>query len=192
MSEFISLALELFSSIILFVIVINYVLTSKALYGIAKKFKMRRCGFAWIPIASDCIMGSIADSLEEEDIPDKPGKILYSLSIMAACVLLFLIVVIFLVITKALHVLFIKEVTVVFSIFIYFMLLIFTVLLLVRFVFATICAYKIFVYAKPEKANKYLVFSIIIPVARAICLNKCKNNICKAGDFDEDITVSED
>ena len=99
MYEIISLALELFLSLILFITVMDYVLTSKAVYGIAQKFKMRRCGFAWVPVASDWIMGSIADSLEEEEIQDKPGKTLYFVSMMAACVILFLAVVIYFVIT---------------------------------------------------------------------------------------------
>ncbi len=182
----------MFSSLILFIIVINYVLTSKALYSIAKKCGIPRRGFAWVPVASDRIMGSIADGFEKEESYEKPGKTLYSVSMMAACVVLFLLAVFLLVITKAWHVLFIREVIIVFSMFVYFVLLAFIILLLVRFVFATICAYRIFVHAKPEKANKYLVFSIIIPVARAVCLNKCKENICNAEEVDEDMPVTED
>lgn len=189
MDEIISIVYELLTSVILFVIVMNYVLTSKALYALAKKYKIRCPGYAWVPVASARILGSVADSVENSENPrDRWGKTMFSISMSALCVILFMLVVFVLAILKARHVLFIAEVSFVFFMFVCFMLFVFFVLMLARMTVATVCTYKIFEYAYKENSIGYLLVSFMLPLAKAVCLNKCKNKICKVNDteiFDE-------
>lgn len=178
MNKYADLISNIIMSVILCLIIVNYVFTSKALRSIAVKFKLRKSGFAWVPVASDFILGNIVEAVADKETEEKGWKkTLCMASVATSGIMLFTFVVFTIAISEARHVLFIREVSMVFGAFILMMLLAALVFFIVRCIAAIACTYKIFRYTAPHKAKKYLALSIFIPLAKAFILNNCKNKL---------------
>lgn len=55
-----------------------------------------------------------------------------------------------------------------------------------------VCLFKVFEANAPEKAVKYFLLSLLVPLAEAICLLKCANKACLAEKTEEQMTVGEE
>lgn len=168
--------LAVFEYIILLIVVINYVLSSRALYVLAKRRGINSPCYAWIPVGRDWILGNIVDGFDRKNGNDKKiGKIMFVLSVTAVLVFFVSIILVSSIIMTLRYALFIKEVQLVFSAL--EILLTFTILTIwvAKKAFVVLCVYKLFESTVPEKSVKYLLVYFIIPFADAICLYKCRN-----------------
>lgn len=161
---------------VLAVAVADYVLKALALFTLAKRRGIKNPWHAWIPVASDWIVGSLADEIDLQRVMNRSwGKTLFVMSIsLTGSVILGYALLVF-VTVKAAFVLYMQEVLVAFAVLVYVLIFIISVVAMAYSLLKAICIYKIFESTVPEKTVKYLVLYFIVPLAGAICLNKCKN-----------------
>ena len=155
----------------------NYVMESLSLYTIAKKRKIKNPALSWIPVASSWIIGCVTDELESDrGIDRKWRKILLTMSLVLVAMLVILYVAI---ISVVLIVTIMQSGynTTAIAIFVcyYIALIIMMIVSVALGVLEYICRYKIFESIVPEKAVKYILLSVLVPLASAICLMKCKD-----------------
>ena len=161
------------------VLVINFVFTAKALFAIGRKLELRKTGFAWVPFFSSFVTANISDKIDDITETDKKtGKKLRLTTITAGIIIIFTFFVFCFSIINIRDALFIREVSVVFTAFVYMMLLAFAVFMFYRFIYTILCTYKIFKQIQPDKAVKYIIISLVLPLAKAWLLCKCKSQFC--------------
>ena len=161
--------------LILAIGIANYVLSSIGLYRIAKRRCIANPFLAWIPVANVWIMGEIAQEYDNRNGIKRNWKIAmivpYLLEMLSAIVLTVLAVV------MAILVKMVTASAILAPIIVFY--IVYLVTIMSALVFAAvnyICNFKIFESTVPEKALKYLILSITIPLASGICLYKCRNS----------------
>ncbi len=171
--------------VVLGIVIASYVLQSLSLYGIAKKRDINNAWLAWVPIANCWIMGSITDDFDAQNGQKRKWRVtLLTLAVIViASVIIFYAIFIAMAIAMAISSSYMAEPPI--SEFIGFVIGIY----IFCFVMASaatllqaincICMFKMFEFIVPKKAVKYLILSIIVPLAYPICLLKCKD-ICPA------------
>lgn len=187
----------LYGALFLFSIA-DYVLSSLGLYGIAKKRDISLAGLAWLPIGNLWVLGSIIDSYEEYK-KDHFKKWHILLPVLSAVVIVayVLIYVLYFVMYFAMFGTMVAEANVeelpeaamgTFIIFMIIILLLVVVLSLIMVAMQalnSIAIYKTFESIAPKKAIKYLILSLILPLAEGICMLKCKKIMPQRTPFDD-------
>ena len=154
--------------------VLNYVLQSIALFTIAKNRGMKSAWCAWVTYANVWLLGSVSDLHDRERGLNRHwGRILLITRILGSGLLLvsylaFLAIAVVSVMMGSGE----PNTTILVIGIICFYAMLFVSLLLssVSSVGAWICIYKIFDVIVPEKAVKYFIISLIVPLGCAICL----------------------
>ena len=167
----------------------SYILSSLALYTMAKRRRISKPWLSWIPVANLWIIGCLTDDVDElkTGIKRKWRSVLLTLSIIVVgTVIVMYISIIVLILSIGQYYYYDVATTVLFSTLYYVFTIILMVAAITLEVVTDICLYKIFEWAKPEKAVKYLLLSLLIPLADAICLMKCKDEIPEDIEFTED------
>lgn len=158
----------------------NYIMNALALNKIASRRQIPNPWMAWLPIASDWLIGNIADEYDGRNgIKRKWRVVLLTLSLISIVGLIIMYVAMFAYIfVTALASTYaepeVAELLGIFVIFYIFLIVLSTVAVTQSFCKA-ICVYKIFESTVPEKAVKYLLLYLLVPLAGAICLLKCKD-----------------
>ena len=171
------LAIALYIAVIFsaFVIgIVNYILQAIALFSIARKRGMGSAWCAWLPICNTYLVGAISDFHDRQRGLNRHwGKTLV-ISLLFGPVMLiagYLLTLLTIVFSVALgggepNVL----VVVIAVIFLYACIFASAMFVAVSQFGTYICLYKIFDVIVPEKAVKYIIISLIIPLGCAICL----------------------
>ncbi|MBR5517780.1 MAG: hypothetical protein IKV86_01985 [Clostridia bacterium] len=193
MTNVINFIQQIIYVLIIVLIIGNYVITAKAVYGIAKKLNLRKIGFPWVFFASSFVLANISDQFDnDEGSTKKFGRNLRVTTLVAAVIIGFTFVVFLYSIATITDALFIREVAFVFTAFLYMMLLAATVFIFFRFIYTILCVYKIFKHIRPDKAAKYLLISLVLPLAKALLLMKCKNEFCSSEESADDCELCDD
>ena len=165
-------------------LVLNYVFRSLSYYTVAKRRGIHNPGLAWVPYVWVWTLGSLCDQYDStHGFKRKWRVILLTLSIIsAACILISYIVLIVNAVSAALS-----------YGYRYYdeyemarqligslgggvvLLLVGAVAAGVGSICNVVCMFKVFESCRPNDAVKYLLLSILVPFAEAICLMCCRN-----------------
>ena len=164
----------------------SYILSSLALYTMAKRRRISKPWLSWIPVANLWIIGCLTDDYDDlkTGIKRKWRSVLLTLSIIVigSVIVMYIPILLFALSLDQYY----YAISTLFLILSYILTLILMVAAITLEVVTDICLFKIFEWAKPEKAVKYLLLSLLIPLAEAICLMKCKDEIPEDIEFTED------
>ena len=161
----------------------SYIMNSIALQKIASRRLISNAWLAWIPVASSWLIGSIADEYDGKNgIKRKWRVVLLTLSLISivGIVIGYVGLVVGLV-SMSMQTDFMEAdhtgLMGMIGMFIgaYVVLLVAAVIASAQGICNTICLYKIFESTVPEKSVKYLLLSLLVPLAQSICLLKCRN-----------------
>lgn len=162
------------------IIIANYIMSAIGFQTMAKRRGIKYSWLAWIPYANYWLIGSIADDYDERNgLKKRWAKILLGLLIgYGVGFALYFIAIIVLFVRTALlgiHESAITTGLVGTFLFLYIVLVIFMMIALVLSIIYYVCLYKIFESTVPEKSAKYLILSIVVPLASGICILKCRD-----------------
>ncbi|MBQ3183439.1 MAG: hypothetical protein IJB57_07200 [Clostridia bacterium] len=166
----------LFYGALLAFVVINYILTAKAMYKLSQRRGISCPWMAWIPVLNSWNMGLVANEYDEHLGMKRKWNLLLTILHGATIVGMTLTYTVMFVMILVVNIQgdFSEPALIVgFALVMYsFMLLMIFALMTMQFI-AYIVLFKIFESTVPEKAVKYLLLSLLVPLASAICLTKC-------------------
>ena len=172
--------------LILALAITNYVFASIGLYKIAKRRALPHPFLAWIPIANLWIMGGIAQEYDERKGIKRNWKLALLLPMVISLVAMgaFLVIAVIMAILTAMVT---ADLLVVPMIILYVCYLAMLLSLSVYSVIYYISFFKIFESTVPEKALKYAILSLLLPLAHGICLYRARNRgysveVCESTD----------
>ena len=150
----------------------DYVLSSIGLYKLAERRGISNAFLAWVPVANCWTYGAIAEEYDSRNkirrnwktaflIPTLLMVVLTILVIIAAVVFAFLTT---MVTADAL-------IAPIVLLYVFYFILVFSACAYVAIYYIVI--FKIFESTVPEKALKYTILSILVPLGRGICLFRC-------------------
>lgn len=156
-----------------------YILQSLGLYQIADRRRIANPWLAWLPIGNLWIFGSIVDHQSRLRGEDRKWRILLPVLDVIAYVGLMLVYIFMIAVVIILGIETADgsdpRVETMLGFFIGLFVLYFVLMLVVTAVTSCqmVCFYKIYEELVPEKALKYFLLSILVPLAGGICLMKC-------------------
>lgn len=161
--------------------ILNYVLTSLAMYTIADRRRISGAIWAWFPIGSSWLLGAIVDYHESlHGVKRRWRTLLLVLSVIP--IIGYVLTVVFMVGMGFLSADFVES-----SVrveFIGAVLLLYLLMIVVYFlptmalsICTYVCHYKLFEALAPLKAVKYFVISLLVPFGLPFCLMKCRNSL---------------
>lgn len=161
----------------------GYIMNSIALQKIASRRLISNAWLAWVPVANSWVIGSIADEYDDKNgIKRKWRVVLLTLSLISiGGIVAGYVGLISSVVSMSMQTDFMNVdhtgVAGMIGMFIgaYVVLLVAAVIASAQGICNTICLYKIFESTVPEKSVKYLLLSLLVPLAKSICLLKCRN-----------------
>ena len=163
---------------------VNYILTSIALYTIGSRRLIKNSWLSWLPIGRDWVLGKIAEEYDGKNGINRCwGKIMLTLSAIAnlgiAVFFVFYIIFAFVGIGLASTGANMDEYMLSAGIP---MLLLFVVVYIAAIIclaalqiLSYICYFKLYESTVPEKAVKYLLISLLVPLGMPICLYRAKD-----------------
>lgn len=185
-----ALAIGVVMGVILFYVIIiglgiaSYIIGSLSLYTMAKRRQIAKPGIVWIPFLGNWIMGSLADDIDaKRGIARNWRTVMLSLAIIVLGTVILMYI-----ISGALMVSVVMmgnaeqlqmpdgEMLGLFIIM-YAIMIVMALALTTLRLLQCICIYKLYEDIKPEKALKYMLISILVPLGYPICLLKCKDKI---------------
>lgn len=158
----------------------SYIMNAIALYKIADRRQIPNPWMSWLPFTSDWLIGSIVDDYDGRNgIKRKWRVTLLTLSLISAIGILVTYIAMF----AGMLVLAFQYADIeppvgsilAFVMIFYIAVIIFALLATAKSICQIICIYKIYESTVPKKAVKYLLLSILIPLAGPICLLRCKD-----------------
>lgn len=166
---------------LLLVSLVNYIISSYALYKIADNRKVSNPWLAWIPVANQWTLGSVVDYHDGlEGKKNSWRKVLLTLSLLTVgIVVLFYVVFLVWVFVNAISSPNdepMMEDMIGFLIGLYAFLLVMVLVASAYSVCNTICVYKLYESLVPSKAIKYLLISLLVPFGATICLFLCRKS----------------
>lgn len=160
----------------------SYVMTSLSFYTIAKRRQIAHPWLAWVPLAMNWTIGAIADDYDaQRGIQRKWRVVLLTLAIIAIVGVIAMYAVMFAsIIATAMQyggVAMEPDGAEMLGVFIPMFIMIFLLALSAGALgmCQAICIYKTFESTVPEKSLKYFLLYVLVPLAGAICLIKCKD-----------------
>lgn len=166
--------------VVIGVAIANYIMSSLAIYKLASRRKISNPWMAWLPFANDWIVGKITDDYDERNGMKRKWRVVL--------LVLSLISVIGLVVTYVSMIVWMFNITAQYEhseppvdeifggmIFVYVVLIVVALVATAYTFCKAICIYKIFESTVPKKSVKYMLLYLMVPLAGAICLLKCKN-----------------
>lgn len=162
----------------------SYVMTSLSLYTIADRRQIKNPWLAWIPLANYWIVGSIADDYDEQRGIKRKWRValltmaLIFFGVFVAFYAVLIAWIVFMVVKSQYGYYVEPTMQGIFAIIIpiYLVLIVFAMLGMALQFCRVICIYKIFESTVPEKALKYILLYILVPLAGPICLMRCRKS----------------
>lgn len=162
----------------------SYIMTAWSIQSIGKQRGMHNNWLAWIPVASDWVLGKIADEYDGRNgIKRKWAKALLTLEIIFLVgfgVAYLLMIVMLVMMSLQMENSVSAEMTgSMFTIFVVvYAAMIVAVLPGCAFAACKmVCLYKVFESVVPKKSLKYFILSMIVPLAQPICLMLCRKKV---------------
>lgn len=158
-----------------------YVMNAVALQTLGKRRMMQYPWMAWLPFASLYLLGSLVDDYDERNGIKRKWKItLLVLGIVAVGVLVVayfgLIAWVMTITIFGVEYPTVDPSAVLSGLAVIYIFLIVAMSVAMTQAFCkAICIYKIFESTVPEKAVKYLLLTLLVPMAQSICLMRCRN-----------------
>lgn len=158
----------------------SYIMKAIALYKIADRRQIPNPWMSWLPFTSEWLIGSIVDDYDGRNgIKRKWRVTLLTLSLISAIGILVTYIAMF----AGILVLAFQYTdteppmgpTLVYVMIFYIALIIFAFIASAKSICQIICIFKIYESTVPKKAVKYLLLSILVPLAGPICLLRCKD-----------------
>lgn len=183
--------LLLFYLALLAVTVVDYILTARATSAIARNRGIDKPWLAWIPYASSWTVGSIVDYHDEQLTGTsrnwKKALLGFAIAFAASYALFYTVYIVFYALFYGVGISAIMNnpdenagmfLTVFLSFFcvVMFVAIVMSVASSAYTISTAICTYKLFDVLAPEKAILYTVLSCVVPLARGICLTKCRDS----------------
>ena len=151
----------------------SYIMTSLGLYRVAKRRGIQDPWMAWIPFASDWLLGSIADEYDNHNgIKRKWRVLLLSLSIISVVgFVIFYVAFIVVMMIMATS----QDFSRMLGMFlgVYGGVLVFAMIATAQGFCKAVCIYKVFESTVPKRAVTYFVLYLLVPLAGPICLLAC-------------------
>lgn len=158
----------------------SYIMNAIALYKLADRRQIPNPWMSWLPFTRDWLIGSIVDDYDGRNgIKRKWRVTLLILSLISAIG----IFVTYIAMIVGIIVLTFQYAdteppmgpTLTYIVIFYIALIIFACLASAKSICQIICIYKIYESTVPKKAVKYLLLSMLVPLAGPICLLRCKD-----------------
>lgn len=158
----------------------NYVMTSLSLHRIAARRQIANPWLAWLPIANNWIIGSIADDYEKQQGRTRKWRtalLILSLIGVGGFILSYIALIVMVIVFAVLETNTEPSVSAILGgVVPFYILLLLAVMLLAAAGYCTaVCVFKIFESTVPEKALKYFLIYLLVPLGGGICLMKCKD-----------------
>lgn len=151
----------------------DYIMSSIALFRIARKRGASLPGLAWVPVVNEWTFGSVVDDFESQKGSKRKFSIILLILALVTVVFLFAFMVALSILIGMSFAddLLVGESVAIWTSF-YATYLPFVYIAIVYWVLKIICLHKIHENIYPEKSIKYLVISILVPLGYSICLLK--------------------
>lgn len=161
----------------------QYVMQAIALNEIGKKRGVNNPWLAWIPVVgfADWVLGSIVDSYESEKGVKRKWKVVLVATVIAMASLMIIGYIMYIagiVIMAAMSEYYYEAAAAIpmaLCVLGFIVLLVASAASIAYAASKCICIFKLFESIVPEKALKYFLLSILVPLAYPICLLKCRN-----------------
>ncbi len=158
------------------ILLLNYILSASAMYKLSNRRGIPYPWMAWIPVLNNWNMGLVANEYDEQLGMKRKWHLVMIFAycaFIALYVIVFIAMIVFMVFTAIQgDSLQIGTIIVPFIILYVLMIVIMIGAVLINFLHY-ILLFKVFESTVPEKAVLYIILSLIIPLASAICLMKC-------------------
>ena len=152
----------------------DYVMVSLSLYTMAKNRGIRGAGLAWVPVANFWIVGSLANEADaQKGIHRRWNTILLTFALMGLGGLL--VVFVALIAVGILYYFVAADLLLWVFLLVYGLLIVDMVAMVALSILSSICIFKIFESVVPQKAVKYLLLYLLVPLGAGICLLKTRN-----------------
>ena len=177
---------------LLAVVVLNYVLTAKAMYKLSVRRNISCPWMAWIPVLNSWNMGLVANEYDGRlGMKRSWNKILVILhgAVMVSLSLTYSVMFMLMLFVNIQGEFANPNAVIVFAVIMYIFMLAMIFVMVTRDFIAYVVIFKIFESTVPEKAVKYLILSLVVPLALPICLNK---SVDKGYPFPEPEVVCEE
>ena len=161
-------------------LIVSYILQSLALHTLARRRGIASPWLAWIPYGNCWIIGSLArDYDKQNNIQRRWDKTLLTLSIIfsASYFVIYIGFFVFVIISALYNNSAATSEDAIITTMFGFLIAFIPVMLLAAAlqIIAYICFFKIFESTVPEKALKYFLLTLLVPLAQPICLFLCKD-----------------
>ena len=158
----------------------TYIMNAIAYQKIASRRLISNAWLAWIPVANSWIIGSIADEYDEKNGLKRKWRVVLLILSLISIGGIVIGYVGFIVTGVALAMqpdVMTADITGIVGTFFgaYVLVLAAAMVAAANNVCNMICLYKTFESTVPEKSVKYLLLSLLVPVAKSICLLRCRN-----------------
>lgn len=168
----------IFYLLVLFIVTANYIMTSIGYYTLAKRRLINNCWLAWIPVAREWIIGKLADEYDERNGHERNWRttlLVTSLLVAALVVIMYIAIIVMTVVTSYGGGVYDDDTIFVF-IGTYASIFVLAFAASAYEVCSAICLFKIYESTESKKAVKYIILSMIVPLAHGICMLKVKNS----------------
>ena len=156
---------------------VNYILTSIGYYTLAKRRLIRNYGLAWVPVAREWIIGKIADEYDERNGHERNWSVaLLVTSLLTVAVVIVIYVALMIVGFMGAYSGYGEEFAFKVFMIVYIPVIVLALAATAYEACRIICLFKIYESTNPPKALKYIILSVIIPLAHGICMLKVKNS----------------
>lgn len=160
-------------------IIVNYVLSAKAMYKLSQRRGISNPWMAWVPVLNSWNMGLVANEYDSRLGMKRKWNLLLVIlhgATMAGIMLTYTVMFAMIIIINIQGDFSEVSVAIIFAVIVYiFMILMLFAMMTMQFV-AYIVLFKIYESTVPEKAVKYLLLSLLVPLASAICLTKAADS----------------
>lgn len=163
----------------------QYIMTSLSLYTIADRRCINNPWLAWLPIGNVWIIGSIADYHDRRNGINNKWRIallalyLVFIGLFLVCYISLIVAVISFGIMSEAEIVGEEIVGEVIGAILppYLGLIVSVFAAAAMQACQTVCTYKVFETTVPEKALRYFLISVLVPLGSPICLMKCRNSL---------------
>ncbi len=158
----------------------SYIMNAVSYQKIASRRLVSNSWLAWIPVANSWLIGSIADEYDEKNGLKRKWRVVLLVLSLISIGGIVIGYIGFIVAGVALSIqpdIMTTDVAGIVGIFVgaYVLILIAAMVAAANNVCNMICLYKIFESTVPGKSVKYLLLSLLVPLAKSICLLRCRN-----------------
>ena len=158
------------------VCIADYIMSSLALYRLASRRGISKPWLAWIPVANAWTIGAVVDEYDETQGFNRKWR--YALLTLSIIVVGGIVLGYSAMLGAAFSQM--NNPSMNMGVFIpsYIIILAAALCAMALIACQSVCLFKIFESTVPEKSLKYLILSMLVPLAEAICLLKCSEKGC--------------